>query len=65
MTPERWREIREVLHEALEIELEERSAYLDRACAADSSLRGEVESLLASSDEGSPSRKGIHRRPRP
>ena len=51
MTPERWREIREVLHEALEIELEERSAYLDRACAADSSLRGEVESLLASSDE--------------
>ena len=51
MTPERWREIREVLHEALELELQERSAYLDRACTADDSLRGEVESLLASSDE--------------
>ena len=51
MTPERWREIREVLHEALELGLQERSEYLDCACAADSSLRGEVESLLASSDE--------------
>jgi hypothetical protein len=51
MTPERWRAIRDVLHEALELTPQERSEYLDRACAADSSLRGEVESLLASSEE--------------
>jgi eukaryotic-like serine/threonine-protein kinase len=51
MTPERWREVREVLHEALELAPPERSAYLDRACAADESLRREVESLLASSEE--------------
>src|SRR6266568_7451702 len=51
MTPERWREIREVLYEALEHASRERSAYLDRACATDQALRREVESLLASSEE--------------
>jgi serine/threonine protein kinase/WD40 repeat protein len=50
MTPERWRTIREVLQEALEIAPPERPAYMDRTCAADDSLRREVESLLASSD---------------
>jgi len=52
MTPERWRQIREVLHQAVELAPEERSAYLDRACAADHSLRREVESLIASYEEG-------------
>src|SRR6266568_242051 len=51
MTPERWREIREVLYEALELASRERTAYLDRACATDQALRREVESLLASSKE--------------
>jgi hypothetical protein len=51
MTPERWQQIREVLHHAVELPPQERSAYLDRACAADHSLRPEVESLIASYEE--------------
>ena len=48
MTPERWRQVEEVLQAALEREPAERAALLDRECAGDPSLRGEVESLLAS-----------------
>jgi serine/threonine protein kinase/Tol biopolymer transport system component len=47
MTGERWQEIRTVLEAALQVDSEERRAYLDQACASDQSLRREVESLLA------------------
>ena len=50
MTPERWQQIRDLLEQALELPPEERSALLHRACASDSDLRKEVETLLASSD---------------
>ena len=51
MTPERWHEIRGVLEEALELAPEQRSAFLQRNCSADPSLRQEVETLLASSPD--------------
>jgi len=51
MTPERWQQIRDVLEKALHLAPEQRSAFLRRACSSDSSLRQEVETLLASSDE--------------
>ena len=51
MTPERWREIEQLYHAALEHVPEERSAFLDQACAGDQALRREVDSLL-SFDEG-------------
>ena len=51
MTPERWQKIREVLEQALELAPGERSAFLNRACSSDQSLRREVETLLASSDD--------------
>jgi len=51
MTPERWQRVKEVLHEALELAPDKRPAFLDQACSADQSLRKDVESLLASSDE--------------
>jgi eukaryotic-like serine/threonine-protein kinase len=51
MTPERWQQIRHVLEKALELVPDQRRAYLDRACTSDSSLRREVETLLASSDD--------------
>jgi eukaryotic-like serine/threonine-protein kinase len=51
MTPERWQEIRDVLEKALELAPGERSAFLNRACSSDQSLRREVETLLASSDD--------------
>ena len=51
MTPERWQQIREVLAKALELAPGERSVFLNRACSFDQSLRDEVETLLASSDD--------------
>jgi serine/threonine protein kinase len=50
MTPERWAEVKEMLHRAMQLGPEERAAFLDGACAADDSLRLEVDSLL-SADE--------------
>jgi eukaryotic-like serine/threonine-protein kinase len=52
MTPERWQQIRDVLEEAQELEPSGRSAFLDRACLSDQSLRQEVEVLLAADDDG-------------
>jgi eukaryotic-like serine/threonine-protein kinase len=51
MTPERWQNVKNMLCAVLELEAEQRPAYLDRACASDPSLRGEVESLLDSGDD--------------
>lgn len=51
MTPERWQQIRDVLGQALSLAPEQRPAFLNRACASDSDLRKEVETLLASSDD--------------
>ena len=51
MTPERWQQIQDVLEKALELPPGERSAFLNRACSTDPSLRQEVETLLASSDD--------------
>ena len=54
MTPERWKQIRAVFEEAELLPPAGRPQYLDRACAADSELRREVESLLeAQSQAGS------------
>ena len=47
MTPEQWKQIDQLLDEALEGSPSERSAFLDEACAGDGDLRREVESLLA------------------
>ena len=52
MTPERWQQAREIFKLALEREASERAAFLNEACAEDESLRLEVESLLASLEEG-------------
>jgi eukaryotic-like serine/threonine-protein kinase len=55
MTPERWQAVKEVLCAALELEPEQRPAYLDSACGTDPFLRREVESLLNSGDDIRPS----------
>ena len=47
MKPERWRAIDELFSQVLELEPEERRAFLDRACGDDAALRAEVEELLA------------------
>ncbi len=50
MTPERWAQIKGVLAGVMDASLDERDAYITRACAGDPDLRIEVESLLASAD---------------
>jgi len=52
VTPERWQQAREIFKSALEREASERAAFLNEACTGDESLRVEVESLLASLEEG-------------
>jgi eukaryotic-like serine/threonine-protein kinase len=51
MKLEQWKQVREVLADALELRPEDRPAFLDRVCPSDSSMRQEIERLLSSSDE--------------
>jgi len=51
MDPDRWRQIEQLYHSALELPAAGRPAFLEQACAADTDLRGEVESLLAASGD--------------
>jgi len=48
---EQWQEARALFREALDLDPDERSDYLDRACAERVSLRPVVERLLVSLDE--------------
>ena len=50
MEPDRWRQLEELYHAALERPPEERSRFLQTACAGDDALRQEVQSLLTQSD---------------
>jgi eukaryotic-like serine/threonine-protein kinase len=49
MTPNSGRAI-EIFTEAIQLPIEERAAFLDRACAEDEELRRKIESLLRSND---------------
>src|SRR5436190_7280311 len=51
MNPERWQQLNDLFHAALERAPEERAAFLDEACAGDESLRDKVEALLAAHAE--------------
>src|SRR5262245_1270767 len=50
MTPERWKQVDQLLQEALGRDSAERAAFLAEACGADDELRREVESLLGFHD---------------
>jgi serine/threonine-protein kinase len=52
MTSETWRRIKALFDAARERPLVERASFLDAACGGDTSLRAEVESLLAADTEG-------------
>ena len=51
MTPERWQQITQVFHAALERDASSRRVFLDEACAADQDLRLEVAAMLKGHDE--------------
>ncbi len=53
MTSELWQKVQRILEAVLDLEIEERPAYLDEACGADEELRQEVESLLETAAEAS------------
>src|SRR5687768_1229586 len=52
MPAERWQQIEKLFHAALERTPSERAALLADACAGDEELRREVESLLATHEQG-------------
>lgn len=52
MTPERWNQVKGVFQAALEHENDQRTAFLDEACAGDDDLRREVESMLVADQGG-------------
>jgi hypothetical protein len=47
VTPERWQMVRGILQSVLELRPAERMAYLDRECAADPSVRKDVDEMLS------------------
>jgi serine/threonine protein kinase/tetratricopeptide (TPR) repeat protein len=53
MEPQRWRQIEDLFHSALDCEPGRRADFLNSACASDASLRQEIESLLSSYEKGS------------
>ena len=54
MSPERWKKLDVLFHQALELQGPARADHLDRACAGDAQLRTELERLLAAHErEGS------------
>jgi len=46
----RWEQVKDLLYRAMQLALEQRSAFLDSACP-DTVVRHEVEALLAAHDE--------------
>ena len=52
MTPERWQQVKEIFNSAITYRPEERSLFISQACSGDEELRGEVESLIASHEQG-------------
>ncbi|HYV07915.1 MAG TPA: serine/threonine-protein kinase, partial [Blastocatellia bacterium] len=51
ITPERWQQIEELFHAALQREPQEHAAFLEKACAGDGELRKQVGALLDSLEE--------------
>jgi serine/threonine protein kinase/lipopolysaccharide biosynthesis regulator YciM len=50
MKAERWKQIEQLYHAALERDGDERASFLAEACSGDASLLGEVERLLAANE---------------
>jgi hypothetical protein len=51
ITAQRWWQVRDVLHEAMQMDEQERSAFLDSQCASNPSLRVELNELLKTEGE--------------
>ncbi|MGA3236700.1 MAG: protein kinase [Bryobacteraceae bacterium] len=47
MSPSRWREVKEIVADALELPAEQRAEHIGRACSTDPQLKEQVERLVA------------------
>lgn len=54
MTPQKWKKVKSVFSQLLELPSDERPEFLNRVCADDAELKSEVEHLLASYNEDDP-----------
>ncbi|MEO7732675.1 MAG: protein kinase [Kofleriaceae bacterium] len=54
MDPVRWQQIEGLFEQAIELPAAARATWLDDACAGDPELRGELDALLASSEDAGP-----------
>ena len=48
MTPDRWKQVKQIFQSAIELPSSERGAFVSEACGEDLELRSEVESLISS-----------------
>jgi len=53
LDPERWKQIDEIFHAALDREPSSRTAFLADACKDDETLRAEIEALISSHEKES------------
>jgi serine/threonine protein kinase len=51
MTPERWRQVKEIFHAAVELAPEARPAFLEQRCGGNAGVLDELRRLLESHDE--------------
>jgi WD40 repeat protein/serine/threonine protein kinase len=51
MSAHDWKEVEDLLHQAMALPPEQRTAFLDRACGSDAELRAELNSLLMVGDD--------------
>ena len=51
MTPERWKKLEALFHEALELQGEARTAFLAKVCGGDEQLHEEAERLIAAHEK--------------
>ncbi|MGH9841285.1 MAG: hypothetical protein ACREEM_21225, partial [Blastocatellia bacterium] len=51
MTPERWKQVKEIFNAALDRPVDERGAFLSEACGDDPSLRHQIEHLIDSYEQ--------------
>jgi serine/threonine protein kinase len=51
MTPERWQQIKEIFHEALEHDPGDRATFLLQVCDTDAALREQLAALIASHEQ--------------
>ena len=51
MTVERWEQVKDLLHQAMQLVPEQRARFLDEACSSADELRAEVETLLIAGED--------------